>query len=66
LRGADGFTGWRDALSHWLDAPVDWLGLHKLLEILPASLALFAISILGNGIFIYTSDRLREDRASPS
>jgi hypothetical protein len=45
------------ALVHWLDAPVDWLGLHKVLEVLPASLALFAISILGNSIFIYCRDR---------
>ena len=29
----------------------------------PASLALFALSILGNSIFIYTSDRIREYRA---
>jgi len=50
------------ALSHWLDAPVDWLGLHKVLEVLPASLALFAVSILGNSIHVYMSDRLREYR----
>ena len=46
-------------LSHWLDAPVDWLGLHKLVEILPASLALFSIAVLGNFIFVYGTDRLR-------
>jgi hypothetical protein len=34
------------------------LGLHQVLEILPASLALFALSIVGNSIFIYCSDRL--------
>ena len=54
--------GVRAALAHWLDAPVTWLGLHKVLEVLPASLALFAISILGNSLFIYTTDRLREER----
>jgi hypothetical protein len=32
------------------------MGLHKVLEILPASLALFALSILGNSIFIYCRD----------
>jgi hypothetical protein len=48
------------ALSHWLDAPIDWLGLHRVLEAVPASLALFAVSVLGNCIFIYSSDRLRE------
>jgi len=55
-------TGRLSGLSHWLDAPVRWLGLHKVLEVLPASLALFAISILGNSVFIYLSDRLREYR----
>jgi hypothetical protein len=59
-------TGRLSALSHWIDAPVEWLGLHRVLEVLPASLALFAISILGNSIFIYTSDRIREYRASGS
>jgi hypothetical protein len=47
------------ALSHWLDAPVDWLGLHKTFEVVPASLALFAASILGNSIHILSSDRIR-------
>jgi hypothetical protein len=55
-------NGRLSALSHWIDAPVDWLGLHKLLEVLPASLALFAISILGNSLFIYLTDRVREYR----
>lgn len=49
-------------LSHWLDAPIDWLGLHRVLDALPASLALFALSVLGNSIYIYTSDRLREPK----
>jgi hypothetical protein len=60
--GPEGLTGWRAALAQWLDAPVTWLGLHQVLEVLPASLALFAISILGNSLFIYTTDRLREER----
>jgi hypothetical protein len=54
----DGDTGQLAALVHWLDAPVDWLGLHKVLEVVPASLALFAVSILGNSIFIYCCDRI--------
>jgi hypothetical protein len=67
LGGAEALTGRLAALSHWLDAPVDWLGLHKVLEVLPASLALFLISILGNSIFIYTSDRIRElKRSAPA
>lgn len=60
----DGDSGRLSALLRWLDAPVDWLGLHKVLEIIPASLALFAISIIGNSLFIYCKDRLREDAAS--
>jgi uncharacterized membrane protein len=63
LAGADGLTGWRAALAQWLDAPVTWLGLHTVLEVVP-SLALFIISILGNSLFIYTTDRLREERAA--
>ncbi|MEP6883641.1 MAG: hypothetical protein ABJC66_02720 [Gammaproteobacteria bacterium] len=45
-------------LMHWLDAPVDWLGLHKVFEVVPASLALFAVSIAGNCLFIYCRDCL--------
>lgn len=60
--GTDGLTGWRAALARWLDAPVTWLGLHTVLEVVPASLALFLVSILGNSLFVYTTDRLREER----
>lgn len=56
----EGDTGRLASLSRWLEAPVDWLGLHKMLEVIPASLALFAVSIVGNGIFIYCRDRLDE------
>jgi len=56
----DGDIGKLAALVHWLDAPADWLGLHKVLEIAPASLALFVVSILGNSIFIYCCDRIEE------
>lgn len=41
----------------WLDSPVDWLGLHRVFEVIPASLALFALSIFGNCLFIYFRDR---------
>jgi hypothetical protein len=54
----DGETGRLSALMHWLDAPLDWLGLHKVFDVIPASLALFAISIAGNCLFIYCRDRL--------
>jgi len=46
------------AFMHWLVAPVNWLGMHKVFEVVPASLALFAISIAGNCLFIYCRDRL--------
>jgi hypothetical protein len=54
----DADTGRLAIFSHWLNAPVDWLGLHKVFEVLPASLALFAVSIAGNCLFIYCKDRL--------
>jgi hypothetical protein len=58
----NGDIGRFSPLMHWLDAPVDWLGLHKVLDILPASLALFAISVVGNCIAIYCRDRIDEHR----
>jgi hypothetical protein len=54
----DGDIGRLARLVQWLDAPESWLGLHKVLEILPASLALFAFSIVGNSVFIYCRDRI--------
>lgn len=51
-------TGRLAALVRWLDTPFDWLGLHKVLEVMPASLALFVLSMLGNSLFIYCRDRL--------
>jgi hypothetical protein len=54
----EGDTGRVAAFMHWLDAPVDWLGMHKVVEVIPASLALFAISIVGNCLFLYCRDRL--------
>jgi hypothetical protein len=56
----DGDSGRLAAMMHWIDTPADWLGLHKVLEVVPASLALFALSILGNSIFIYCRDRIDE------
>jgi hypothetical protein len=40
---------------------VDWLGLHQVFEVVPASLALFLVSIAGNCLFIYSRDRLHQD-----
>jgi hypothetical protein len=64
LRIPDDATSRLARLSHWLDAPVDWLGLHKLVEILPASLALFSIAVFGNFIFVYGTDRLRRSNVT--
>ena len=58
----DDATGRLAGLSHWLDAPVNWLGLHKVIEVLPASLALFSVAILGNFLLVYGADRLRDVR----
>lgn len=55
-----GDVGRLAALSRWLDAPAGWLGLHTVLEVVPASLALFLVSIVGNGVFIYCRDRMDE------
>jgi hypothetical protein len=51
-------TGTLASFVQWLDAPVDWLGLHRVVEVVPASLALFLLSIAGNCLFIYGRDRL--------
>jgi hypothetical protein len=54
----DGDTGRIAEFMNWLDAPVHWLGVHKVVEVLPASLAVLAVSIFGNFLFIYCRDRL--------
>jgi hypothetical protein len=56
VKAAD--TGRLATFMQWLDAPVTWLGVHKAFEVLPATLALFAVSIAGNCLFIYCRDRL--------
>ena len=43
----------------WWSSPVSWLGSHKVFEVVPASLALFAVSIAGNSLFIYCRDQIR-------
>ena len=55
----DGSTGYFAGFLQWWDSPVTWLGLHKVFEVIPASLALFAASIMGNSVFIYCRDRVR-------
>jgi hypothetical protein len=61
----DGDMGRLAAFVHWLDTPADWLGLHRVLEVVPASLALFALSILGNSVFIYCRDRTLARKSAP-
>ncbi|HEX4243264.1 MAG TPA: hypothetical protein VHZ53_17770 [Steroidobacteraceae bacterium] len=54
----EGDMGRVTAFLQWVDAPVSWLGLHKIAEVIPASLTLFAVSIAGNFLFIVCRDRL--------
>ncbi len=56
----EGDTGHLANLVHWLDTPTDWFGWHRVLEVVPASIGLFFLSMLGNFAFIYGSDRLEE------
>jgi hypothetical protein len=62
----DTSTGLLATFVHWLDTPTDWLGWHKVLEVVPASIGLFALSMLGNFVFIYCNDRIeeRQERAA--
>jgi len=56
-------TGYIAGFLQWWDSPVTWLGLHKVFEVIPASLALFAVSIAGNSLFIYCRDHLQKPQA---
>jgi hypothetical protein len=55
----EGSVGAIAGFLHWWESPVTWLGLHKVFEVVPASLALFAVSIAGNSLFIFCRDRIR-------
>ena len=55
----DDGAGHIEGFLRWWESPAGWLGLHKVLEVIPMSLALFAVSIAGNSLFIYCRDRLR-------
>jgi hypothetical protein len=55
---SDANSGRLAAFVQWLNTPVDWLGLHRIIEVVPASLALFLASIAGNCLFIYSRDRI--------
>jgi hypothetical protein len=56
----DGSVGRLANFLHWWQSPETWLGMHKVFEVVPASLALFAVSIAGNCLFIYCRDRLHQ------
>jgi hypothetical protein len=58
----EGDTGHLATFVHWLDTPADWFGWHKVLAVIPASIGLFALSMLGNFAFIYGGDRLEEKK----
>ncbi len=55
-----GDAGLFATLVHWLDTPTNWLGWHKVLEVVPASIGLFVISIIANWACVYGSDRMEE------
>ena len=55
----DDGAGYFANFLQWWNSPVSWLGLHKVFEVIPASLALFAVSIAGNSLFIYCRDQIR-------
>jgi hypothetical protein len=55
----DGGSGRLASFLQWWESPATLLGLHKVLEVVPASLALFALCIVGNSLFIYCQDQLR-------
>jgi hypothetical protein len=56
----EGGSGRLASFLQWWESPATWLGMHKVFEVIPASLALFAVSIVGNSLFIYCRDRLRQ------
>ncbi|MDB6098272.1 MAG: hypothetical protein QOK23_1100 [Gammaproteobacteria bacterium] len=62
----DGDSGRIANFLQWWESPATWLGLHKVLEVVPVSLALFALSIIGNCVFIFCQDQLRFPRRTRS
>jgi hypothetical protein len=58
----DDGAGTMAAFARWLDAPESWTGLHRVLEVVPASIGLFLLSVLANFVYIYCSDRLDQQR----
>jgi hypothetical protein len=62
VRVDGGGAGLFATLARWLDQPTDWLGWHRLLGAVPASIGLFLLSILGNFLYIYSCDRIDAER----
>ncbi len=50
----------------WLAEPADWIGWHRVLEVTPASVALFLLAILGNFAYVYGSDSLNAQQEEAS
>ena len=49
-------------LAHWLESPASWIGVHRVLELMPASIGLFLLSVFINFLYIYCSDQLESLR----
>jgi len=60
VKDGGGGSGSLTVFLQWWQSPATWLGMHKVFEVIPASLALFAVSIVGNSLFIYCRDRLHQ------
>ncbi len=59
-------AGTMAAFARWLEAPETWLGLHRVLEVLPATVGLFLLSVFWNFLFVYCSDRLEAGAPAPT
>ncbi len=64
LRGGGGRLA---EFAQWLDAPTDWFGWHRLLDVVPASVGLFVLSVIGNFVRIRAGELAdREPIEDPS
>lgn len=56
----DGDSGRLASFMRWLAAPTNWLGWHKVLEVIPASIGMFVLSVFGNWVHLYGADLLEQ------
>jgi hypothetical protein len=61
---ADGAGRMAD-IGRWLESPASWIGLHRVIELVPASISLFLLSVCANFIYIYCSDQLAVKPRAP-